>query len=74
MGRVKSDYSQSARIHDWLNEVGNQTLNELQNHFYDLKDYNLGKRSTLRGRLSEMVKDGSLLKLPSGRYKVVIVA
>ena len=50
MGRVKKWDSQTARIHDWLNEVGNQNLQELQAHFYDMKDYNLGKRSTLRGR------------------------
>jgi len=73
MGRHRKFDSQKNKIHDWLTEVGNQTLQELQNHFYDMKDMNLGKRSTLRGRLSEMVNHDELLKLPSGKYQVLHV-
>jgi len=69
-GRTKTGLiTQKGKIHDWLTEVGNQSLMELCVHFYDIKDYNLGKRSTLRGRLSEMSRQKSVTKLPSGKYR-----
>jgi hypothetical protein len=62
--------SASDRILEVLRNTGPQSLDYLHIYFYNIKDPSLSRRPTLRGRLSEMLRDGQIQRDKNKKYYV----
>lgn len=64
--------SETARIYELLKSVGAQDLDYIHIYFINVKDSQLSKRTTLRGRISEMFTRGQIKRDRNGKYYAVL--